>query len=157
MSEHDKIQELLALAAAGALSRAEEENVARHIRSCDGCSKELSLWQSLAGNIRRLPTPQPSAALVQRTLAQAEARMAEAAEYRWQRGVMAFVVTFAWAVTIVSWPIFRLVTGGLLALVDPRLNQTWLSFAGFTTLVWLGGGTAAVLLSLHQRRERRLA
>ena len=87
----------------------------------------------------------------------AEARFAEEAESRWQRGVMIFVVTFAWVLTIVSWPLVRLVTGGLLDLLDPRLNQTWITFAGLTTLVWLTGGTAAVLLSLRQRRERRLA
>ncbi len=157
MSEHEKIRELLALAAAGALTNAEEEKVAQHIGSCDACSEELSSWQSLAGNLRRLPTPQPSAALVQRTMALAEARLAEEAEYRWHRGVMIVVVTFAWVITIASWPLVRLATGGLLSLLDPRLNQTWLSFAGFTALVWLGGGTAAVLLSLRQRRERRLA
>jgi anti-sigma factor RsiW len=157
MSEHDEIRALLALAAAGALEPDEEDRVAGHIRSCDACAAEADSWQSVTGQLRRLPTPQPSAGLVQRARALAEARFAEEAETRWQRGVMIFVVTFAWVLTIVSWPLVRLVTGGLLDLLDPRLNQTWISFAGFTTLVWLAGGTAAVLLALRQRRERRLA
>ncbi|HUJ30445.1 MAG TPA: zf-HC2 domain-containing protein [Candidatus Acidoferrum sp.] len=157
MSEHDEIRELLALAAAGGLSADEEERVARHLRSCTACSKEMDSWQSIASQLRRLPTPQPSANLVQRTRAAVEARLAEEAESRWQRGVMAFVVTFAWLLTIVSWPLVRLVSGGLLGMLDPRLNQTWISFAGVTTLVWLAGGTAAVLLSMRQRRERRMA
>ena len=157
MNDHGKIRDLLALAAAGALSASEEEDVARHIRSCDACSQELSSWQSLAGDLRRLPTPQPSAAVVQRALRLAEARLADEAEYRWQRGVMVFVIAFAWVVTIASWPLVRLVTGDFLTLLDPRLNHAWISFAGFTTLVWLAGGSAAVLLSLRQRRERRLA
>jgi predicted anti-sigma-YlaC factor YlaD len=157
MSEHDKIRELLALAAAAALSRDDEERVALHLRSCGDCSKELEEWQSLAGTLRRLPTPQPSAALVQRTRLLAEQKLIEEAEYRWQRGMMAFVVVFAWALTIVSWPIARLATGGLLSLLDPQLNRTWISFVALTAFVWLAGGSAAVLLALRQRRERRLA
>jgi anti-sigma factor RsiW len=157
MSEHDEIRALLALAAADALEPAEEDRVARHLRSCNACAEEAASWQSIAGQLRRLPTPQPSPALFQRARALAEARFAEDTESRWQRGVMIFVVTFAWVLTIVSWPLVRLVTGGLLDLLDPRLNQTWITFAGFTTLVWLAGGSAAVLLSLRQRRERRLA
>lgn len=157
MSEHEEIRELLALAAAGALSAAEEELVALHLRSCDACSRHMESWQSIARDLRRLPTPQPTAALLQRTRLLAEQKLAEEAEYRWQRSVMVFVVTFAWVLTIVSWPVVRLVTGGLLSLLDPQLNRTWISFAGFTSLVWLAGGSAAVLLSLRHRRERRMA
>jgi anti-sigma factor RsiW len=157
MSDHDEIRALLALAAADALEPTEEDRVARHIQSCSACAQEAASLQSIAGHLRRLPTPQPSPMLVQRARALAEARFVEEAESRWQRGVMIFVVTFAWVLTIVSWPLVRLVTGGLLDLLDPRLNQTWITFAGFTTLVWLAGGSAAVLLSLRQRRERRLA
>jgi len=157
MNDHDEIRALLALAAAGALEPEEEDRVAGHIQSCSACASEAASWQSIASHLRRLPTPQPSPGVVQRARAVAEARFAEDAESRWQRGMLIFVVTFAWVLTIVSWPLVRLITGGLLDLLDPRLNQTWITFAGFTTLVWLTGGTAAVLLSLRQRRERRLA
>jgi anti-sigma factor RsiW len=157
MTEHDNNRELLALAAAGALTRDEEEQVARHLRSCSSCSNEMVAWQSIASDLRRVPTPQPSAGLVQRTRLRAEARLAEEAEYRWQRGVMVFVVAFSWVVTIASWPVVRLVTGDVLGLLGPSMTRPWISFAGLTALVWLAGGTAAVLLSLHQRRERRLA
>lgn len=157
MTEHDKIRELLALAAAGALTSPEEERVTRHLRSCEACSQHMETWQSIARDLRRLPTPQPTRALFERTRLLAEQKLAEEAEYRWQRGVMVFVVSFAWVLTIVSWPVVRLVTGGLLSLLDPQLNRTWITFAGFTAVVWLAGGTAAVLLSLRQRRERRMA
>ena len=157
MSDHDEIRALLALAAAGALEPDEEDRVAGHIRSCSACAGEAASLQSIAGRLRRLPTPQPPPAVIQRARVMAEARFVEEAEARWQRGVLIFVVTFAWVLTIVSWPIFRLITGHLLDLLGPGLNRTWITFAGFTTLVWLTGGTAAVLLSLRQRRERRLA
>jgi len=157
MNEHDDIRRLLALAAAGALELGEEERVARHIQSCAACAAELEEWRFLAAGLRRLPTPQPPLGLVERARARAEARFAEEAENRWHRGVMVFVVVLAWALTLISWPLVRLVSRGLLGLLDPRLNQAWIGFAGITTVVWLAGGTAAVLLSLHQRRERSLA
>lgn len=157
MNDHDAIRQMLALAAAGALEPSEERRVAAHIQSCAGCAAELEEWQVIAGGLRRLPTPQPPASLVERARARAEARLAEEAEYRFHRGVMIFLVFFAWALTLMSWPLVRLVSGGLLGLLDPRLNQAWIGFAAFTTFAWLGGGAAAVLLSLRQRRERSLA
>lgn len=157
MSEHEKIRELLALAAADALTSTEEQAVAQHLRTCEACSRRMGSLQSIARDLRRLPTPQPTTALLQRTRLLAEQKLAEEAEYRWQRGVMIFVLAFAWVLTIVSWPLVRLLTGGLLSLLDPQLNRTWVSFAGFAAFVWLAGGTAAVLMSLRQRRERRMA
>lgn len=157
MSDHDEIRNLLALAAAGALDLAEQQRVLGHARTCDECSNELESWQSLATGLRAVPTPQPSPALIQRTRALAEARLEEAAEARWQRNIMIFVVTFAWVLTILSWPLVRFATQGLADVLFPHFNQTWVGIAGSATVVWLTGGTAAVLLSLRQRRERRLA
>jgi len=117
----------------------------------------MEQWQLLSRGLRQLPTPQPSADLVQRTCARAEARVIDEREHAWNRRVMISLVLFAWALTLTSWPIVRLVSGGLLSLFDSRLNQSWLGFAGFTSLVWLTGGIAAVLLARHQRRERSLA
>ena len=59
MSDHDEIRALLALAAAGALEPDEEDRVAVHIRSCSACASEAASMQSIAGHLRRLPTPQP--------------------------------------------------------------------------------------------------
>jgi anti-sigma factor RsiW len=157
MSEHNKIQELLTLAAAGALDSSEQGRVDDHLRSCAACLKEIEAWQAIAADLRRLPTPEAPARLVERTRWLAEASLEEQAEHRWQSRVMALVVIFAWLLTILSWPLVRLVSGSVLGLLDPHLNRSWISFTGFTALVWLAGGTAAVLLSRHERRERRFA
>lgn len=157
MNEHDKIRELLALAAAGALTTAEEKQVAEHLRSCAACSNEMDAWRSIATDLCRLPTPQPSSRLVQSTLARAEAKLAEQAEHDWNRRVMIFVVAFAWLLTVASWTVFHVVSGGLLSLFGAQFGRTWINFAAFTALAWLGGGMAAVMLALRQRRERRLA
>ncbi|MGH9326149.1 MAG: anti-sigma factor family protein [Terriglobia bacterium] len=157
MTEHDEIRELLAMAVAGVLTRDEEDRIAAHLRRCSACSKEMEDWQSVADSLRRLPTPQPPARLLPVILARAEASLVEQAEESWNRRVMIFVIAFAWLVTVVSWPVVRLVSGGLQhMLLVPQLNS-WISFAAFTALVWLAGGTAAVMLSLRQRRERRMA
>jgi len=157
MNDHDKTRELLALSVADALTQAEEEQVMNHARSCAECSSELDSWRLLAAGIRRLPTPQPRPLIVERARARAEIRFAEEAENRWHRIVMIGVILFAWALTLISWPVVRLVSGGLLGMLDPRLNHAWLGFAVFTTIIWMTGGAAAVFLSLQQRRERRLA
>lgn len=157
MNDHEKIRELLALSVADALTQAEEEQVMNHVRSCAECSSELDSWRLLAAGMRRLPTPQPRPLIVERARARAEIRFAEEAEHRWHRIVMVGVILFAWALTLASWPVVRLVSGGLLGMLDPRLNHAWLGFAVFTTIIWMTGGAAAVFLSLQQRRERRLA
>ncbi len=162
MSEHDKIRELLALAAADALTSAEEKQVAEHVRSCIDCSKELDAWRPIASELRRLPTPQPSSWLVQATLARAEAKFTEQAELDWNRRVMIVVVAFAWLLTIASWAVFRVVSGRFERVLGTQFSHaqfsnTWISFAAFTALEWLGGAVAAVMLAIRQRGERRLA
>ena len=162
MSEHDKIRELLALAAAGALTSAEEKQVAEHVRSCIACSKELEAWQPIASELRRLPTPQPSSWLVQSTLARAEAKLTEQAEHDWNHRLMIIVVALAWLLTIASWAVFHVVSGRFERLLGPQFSHTqfsyrWISFAAFTALEWLAGGVAAVMLGIRQRGERRLA
>ena len=153
---HDKIRELLALAAADALTSAEEEQVAEHVRSCIACANELEAWRQTASELRRLPTPQPSSWLVHATLARAESKLAEQAERDWNRRVLIFVVLFAWLLTIASWRIFHLVSGRFGSLVEPQFSHMWISFAAFIALGWIAGGVAAVMLAVRQRGERRL-
>ena len=157
MSEHDRIRELLALAAAEALTSAEEKEVAEHVRSCIACSNELEAWRTIASELRRLPTPQPSSRLIQATLARAEAKIAEQAEHDWNRRVMIFAVAFAWLLTIASWLLFHFVSGRFESLLGRQFGRTWISFSAFTVLGWLAGAVAAVMLAVRQRGERRLA
>ncbi len=162
MSEHDRIRELLALAAAGALTSAEEKQVAEHVRSCIACSNELGAWRPIASELRRLPPPQPSSWLVQATLARAQAKLIEQAEHDWNRRLLIVSVAFAWLLTIASWPAFHFVSRRFGILLEPQFSpaqfsNTWISFAAFTALGWLAGGVAAVMLAIRQRGERRLA
>ncbi len=157
MSEHDKIRELLALAAADALTSAEEKQVAKHVRSCIACSNELGVWRPIASELRRLPTPQPSTWLVRSTLARAEAKLTEQAEHDWNRRVMIVCIAFAWLLTIATWPVFHFVGERFGSLLEPQFSPTWIGFAAFTAVGWLAGGVAAVMLAIRQRGDRRLA
>jgi anti-sigma factor RsiW len=156
MNDHEKIRELLSLMAAGVLETPEEKLAMYHLRGCPSCGAELEEWKLLAGGLRHMPTPLPRAQVVERARAQAQMRLAEEVEYRWNLSVMAGLVVFAWVMTLMSWPVVRFVSGGLLAMLDPRFSHTWVVFALFTAAVWAAGGAAAVVLS-SQRRERRLA
>ncbi|MFZ3218054.1 MAG: zf-HC2 domain-containing protein [Candidatus Acidiferrales bacterium] len=156
-NDHEKIRALLSLAAADALEPAEEQQLLDHLRTCDSCGAELEQWKLVASGLRRLPTPQPRALVVERARAQAQIRLNEEFEHRWNRAVIIGLIVFAWVLTLASWPLIRFISGGLLGMLDPRFNHAWITFGLFTTSVWIGGGAAAVLLSLQQRRERRLA
>jgi anti-sigma factor RsiW len=157
MNEHEIIRQWLALAAAGALEAREQERLDRHLRDCPACAAELDEWQFLTGGLRRLPTPQPPAALVEKTRARCEWQFAAAAEETWNRGVLIFLVLFAWTLTLASWPLVRLATGGLLSWVDPQFSHTWLAMLVYTSLAWVAGGAAAAMLGLRKRHERSLA
>jgi anti-sigma factor RsiW len=157
LDEHAEIREQLALFVAGALGADAESRVALHLATCADCSAELERWQLITGGLRRLPTPQPPAALFERTRALAMAQLAEHQEQRRNRIVLLLLILFSWAVTLAGWPIFRFASGGLLSLLDVNFRQTWLLFMVFSVGTWLAGGSAAVLLSLRRRHERRLA
>jgi anti-sigma factor RsiW len=157
MNEHNKIRELLPLAAADALEPNEERLLAEHLRGCSACAEQMESWRLLAGGLRRLPTPQPRGVIVERARAMAQVRLTDHLDYKWNRAVMSGLIVFAWILTLMSWPVVRFVSGGFLSMLDPRFSHTWLVFGVFTTLVWVGGGAAAVLLSMQQRRERSLA
>jgi len=154
--EHAEILKQLPLSAAGSLDADDEARIARHAAICPDCANELERWQLVAAGLRRLATPQPSLALFERTRTMVVEQLAAKAEQRQNRIALTFLVLFSWAVTLVSWPVFRLATDGLLSIFDIRFRQMWLLFAIFSGLAWLTGGSAALLVSMRRQHERRL-
>ena len=112
-TSHDKVLGLLALAAAGALDAHEEQIVEQHVRECAACATEQENFSQIGAALRRMPTPQPRASVVEHARAQAQIRLAEEFEHRWNRGVIAGLVLLAWVLTAVSWPVFKVVTHGV--------------------------------------------
>ena len=156
-NEHARVRKMLGLYVAGGLDADEESSILKHLAACAECAGELERWQSITGALRGMHTPQPSAAVLARARALAEARLVEQAEQRRNRTVLVLLVVFSWAVTLAGWPIFRFATGGVLSLLDLQFREMWVLFAIFTAVTWLAGGSAAVLLSVRRRQERRLA
>ncbi len=153
MSEHEEIWNLLSLAAAGVLEETEEQRVAVHVARCTECAAELEGWQALAGGLRRLPTPQAPAALVERVRARATAELAVQAEERFTYHVLAFLALFSWGIVLASWPIVRLVTQEVFGWL--HLQQIWLGLAAYMVLGWLATAVAAGFLASYQRAARR--
>jgi anti-sigma factor RsiW len=155
--DHDTLRGWLSLAAAGALETEEQAEVDRHLGACEECAAEFERWRMLASGLKRLPTPQPSAALVERVRASIVAASATQAEKRWNQGVLIFLVLFSWTLTLAGWPIVRLATHGVSSWLEVGFTKAWMDLIGYTALGWLTAGVAAMLLTWQKRRERRLA
>jgi anti-sigma factor RsiW len=157
MNEHDKVRELLPLAAAGALDACEEARLAAHILICRDCAAGLERWQQLGAGLRRIPTPQAPSALVSRTILAAQTHLAQESDRKSERRIVTLVLVFSWMFVAISWPLAQLLAHGWQSLVGFSFEHGWENFAVFTAFCWLAGGAAAVLLAVRRSRERRLA
>jgi anti-sigma factor RsiW len=155
--EHESIRQMLPLAAAGALDENEQRALEQHVADCSDCAAEMENWNGLAIGLKRLPTPQAPALLVERARARVVAEMAKLAERRNSHWMIAFLVLFAWAVTFGTWPIVRLFSDGLLSWLDLGFNHTWFGVAMYSAAVWVTAGVAAAVLGLRKHREGGLA
>lgn len=156
-NEHQRIRALLSLAASGALDSAEEMIVESHLRNCPECAAELEHWQTLAAGLRRLPTPQLSPVVLQRTLALVREAQTAADERRATLKVLTPLLALSWLSTILSWPLFKIASNGLRVILGIHFEPDWRVFAFFAVWTWLAAAVAAALLSSHQRHDRRLA
>lgn len=154
MSEHEKIRELLPLAVSGALDATEEARMNNHLRGCEECALQLSSWQEIQGDLRRIPTPQAPASLVARTIALAQSGLIEQSDRRFERCIIAVALVFSWLFVAVSWPLAQFLGHGWMAVVGSGFKQGWENFAAFTALCWLAGAAAAILLAARKQRER---
>lgn len=155
MTEHEPVRELLALAAAGALSPEEQRGMESHVGSCEPCAGELQAWQALAQELDRLPGPQAPPELVERTRRLVLAELVSAAERRWNDSMLVFLTLFVWTLGLATWSIVQLLSGGVLAVLDVGFRQaiTWLTAS--TMLAWLTAGVAAAFLGRGRRPARR--
>jgi anti-sigma factor RsiW len=156
MSEHNRIRERLALAVAGALEAAEASEVERHAAACPECAAELARWRAVAGALGRIPTPQASPAMVQRTRAQLAARMAAAEERRTNQWLILFAVLLSWTLTLGGWMVFRVFREGMPAVLE-MAGGTWTWLVGYTVVGWMTAAVAAAVLGLRYRRTGRMA
>ena len=155
MNPHDRIWNLLPLAAAGGLSASEEREMRDHADSCSECGQELLALQELTGEVRRLPTPVPSAGLVENVRRRVHLELAGRADERLNQTVLVFLLFFSWTLTWAGYGVVRLLSG------DPLTLWSSLSTTGFGwslayfAVTWVCGTAAVVLLGLNYRRSNR--
>jgi len=153
MSGH--VTDQLALATAGALDPAEAARVEAHLRECKDCAAQAGEWRRLAEGLGRMPVPRPSRALVARTVAAVDERLAERAERRWNRAALGFLVGFAWTLAVVAWVFVDLVRGALALQLGSSMGPTAAWYVAYVIAGWLTAGAAAVLLGRSAREEGR--
>jgi anti-sigma factor RsiW len=141
MTPHDKVQELLALSAAGALEPAEERQVREHVRECAECMRELQALADLAAGLRSLPAPPVPAHVAARV----SAYMAAYADRRHGALMAGASAVMAWILALATLYLFRAITEDAAAW---RLAG-WLLWA---TLPAMAGASAAA--AILKRRER---
>jgi anti-sigma factor RsiW len=151
------VRELLALAAAGALSPEERERLEAHRRDCAACAAEAAAWRALGEDLRALPAPKASRTLVARTVEAVEERLAERSERAWNRAALGFLVAFAWTLALVAWFVIDLVAGELTVRLARPIGATAAWYAAYLVAGWLSAGAAAALLGRGAREERRVA
>lgn len=155
MSEHEFVQQLLPLAAGGALDPGEQRRLEEHARECVECRRELEIWGAYAQSLRQLPQPALPAQLIERTRARVWQERATAADRRWDELMLGALALFAWTVGLTFWFVLRIFTGGALVIMGANLVRFGTWSAASTVLVWLTAAVAALALGKRRRELRR--
>jgi anti-sigma factor RsiW len=146
MSNHESIQNLLALSAAGLLEPAEERRVREHLRDCPECAARADEFASLSAGLSALPAPLPPPGLTARTEARLLAEVAAEADRREGAILAAGAGLLAWVTALAAWYCYRtLAGGGVLG---------WLAWS--TVLASMAVPAAAGLLQSRRRFERSM-
>ncbi len=113
----------------------------------------------LEDELRRLPTPQPPAALVERVRRLAYLELASRADEKLNRLVLVFLLLFSWTVALVGFLAVRFVAAGKLSILGlASLQGGSLSWSlAYLAGAWISGAFLFVVLGLHVRKQRRIA
>lgn len=113
----------------------------------------------LGAELRRLPTPMPSPALVARVRRLAHLELAGRTDEKLNRMVLVFLLVFSWTVALMGFLAVRVAAAGtvsilgLAALQGSSLSWSVVYFAA----AWISGALLFVILGLHHRKPRRVA
>ena len=110
MSEHERIRELLPLAASGDISPGELRAVHEHLSRCESCAGMYQDYGVLGSALRSLPTPQPREAVVARVLELAESRLGRSSANPREAFILAPLVVAGWLMAVATWPFARAAT-----------------------------------------------
>jgi hypothetical protein len=115
--------------------------------------------ESLGTELRRLPTPMPPPALVERVRRLAHLELASHADEKLNRLVLVFLLVFSWTVGLVGFFAVRVVASGTASVLGlAALQGSSLSWSAiYFGAAWISGALLFVILGLHHRKQRRFA
>jgi CHASE2 domain-containing sensor protein len=143
---HDQIQPLLVLSAAGLLGAAGERSVLEHARECPVCAAQLETLSAVSSALSSRPAPAPPPDLLLRTQARVSAELALMAERRRSVWIAAGAAAFAWVINLATWAVVHWWRPDLPALA------TWLALSALSAAL-----AAPVAMAARRRMERRIS
>ena len=113
----------------------------------------------LGAELRRLPTPMPPSALVDRVRRLAHLELAGRADEKLNRLVLVFLLVFSWTVALVGFLAVRVAAAGTVSILGlAALQGSGLSWSVvYFAAAWISGASLFVILGLHYRKLRRVA
>jgi anti-sigma factor RsiW len=155
MTDHDEVQELLPLAAAGSLSAEEQHRVEVHAAGCEACEAELAQWRLITQALEDAPPPPGPELLVERTRNRVLEARALHREKTVSDVILGFLMLFGWTISLAVWFLWKLMSGG--GLMDVNLTSLGMWLGGSTLLAWLTAGVAVVALAPRRNAMRRVS
>jgi anti-sigma factor RsiW len=152
MKEHNAVQELLGLAAAGVLDPGEQLRVQEHLMQCDVCREEFDDWVLLADALRALPTPQASPGLLLQTRRLVHARQLTAANNPGHLLFPGIILVFSWISVFLNYRLLRMIDISLAKWMNISTTAVWLAYIGIS---WFAAVAAAGFLGMHLRQETK--
>ena len=107
MNEHDRIHLILPLAASGDVSPDELRQLREHLDGCEACRRANEEFAAIAGELRGIPTPQPSADLVARVQEMGRTRLGRRRAVLHDTAVLAPLVVASWIAALATWPLLK--------------------------------------------------
>jgi anti-sigma factor RsiW len=156
MDEHIRFRGLLALYLTNSLSKEEEAGIAKHLPACSDCRAELVTLRMIAGDLKSMPSPQPSFGLSQRTRARIASEMAAKAERRQHQRMLAWVIGFAWIFTGLTFMAGRFIVPEVAAWLEISPQVCMAAFIAYAIFAGTASVAFAGMLATRQRNERRL-
>jgi predicted anti-sigma-YlaC factor YlaD len=150
MKDHQAVQELLSLAAAGVLNPKEQQRVQEHLRQCVICRAEFDDWQQITHELRILPTPQAPAGLLLRTQRLIQSHQFQAANNPGRLLLPCLLLVFSWVSLFLNYHLLRLIDLPLAKWLDISTTAIWISYIGIS---WLVAALSAGILARHLHRE----
>jgi predicted anti-sigma-YlaC factor YlaD len=155
MNEHERVREMLPLAASGDLSPGDMKQGNEHVAKCAACSQVSEDLAALGGALRALPTPQPPDELVVRVCRLAETKLASQRAQRNSTAFLAPLVAASWVAALVTWPLVRTISWWILGAWHVPGGSLGSTLAAYSVLGMILACASALAVGMRAREFGR--